>query len=80
MRTHLVGCPDRNCHVRMVWAQVFPNDPEGDRPRCLDLVCLDADERCSGPMCSLVSVATTRMKDRLRRFEDPRPWDRDWAG
>jgi len=80
MKIHLADCPDRACQVRVVWSRVSPEDSEPALASSFDVICLDADESCSGPVCTLFSIATPQMKDRLRRFEDPRPWDRDWTG
>lgn len=73
MEIYDVHCPEEGCPVRMVWSPVAPEERDACRPAELDLVCLDAD-RCMGPICSLFSVSAARMKDRLKEFDDPRPW------
>lgn len=74
MESRLVYCPDRECRVRMIWDRIPPEERSATRPGPIDIVCLDADG-CTGDVCTLFSVATVRMRDRLRRFTDPRPWD-----
>ena len=75
MSARVAFCPNRDCHVRMIWREVPPQDRDASQPAPLDLVCLDADGGCSDPVCGLLGVATVRMKDRLQRYRDPRPWD-----
>jgi hypothetical protein len=75
MSPQLAFCPNRMCHVRMIWESVPIGERDASRPGSLDLICLDADGECTDPVCGLLGVASARMKDRLLRYRDPRPWD-----
>jgi hypothetical protein len=75
MPAQLAFCPSQKCHVRMIWEEVPIGERDAARPAPLDLICLDADGSCTDPVCGLLGVATVRMKDRLLRYRDPRPWD-----
>lgn len=78
MNPRMAFCPTRNSRVRMSWNRV-PTEGSGEGSDGLgspmDVVCLDADTACTDPYCPVACVPSVRMIDRLRRYEDPRPWD-----
>lgn len=86
MKPRMAFCPTRNFRVRMIWNRVTmegsgersgegSGEGSGGLGSPLDIVCLDADTACTDPYCPVACVPSVRMIDRLRRYEDPRPWD-----